>query len=758
MPTKTPKRRKKVQEIPFWKLWQWMIQRSTNRNISGRFPARNHSLYTDDLALMSGPQNVTVFYTIDAYDHEVPLFMRSRLRARLGSSQYTLAFFTTATPFDADWTKGKLKNLLMQSDNLLSGKVDMPASTNNLPEKEAQDVARKLRRAHSTRFFKEETEAGRSVFTFQSYMALSGPRGEGFDRALEAIVKEAAECGLHISRVEDDIASFLSASSALRPASRGIGRRTGKMTLPDEIIARFSGYDQGIIGSRGMYIATDISTLYPILKLFHASGMSAENVLVIAQTGGGKSYIVKTWLIGFLNDPRIRITVNDVEGSEYEPIAALYAAQNPEDVVIVDMGGHDGKYFDPLEIAVSEDRIADDMSMYDVSAQYTLAYLSALVGRGSDSEWARQILQSAVSTTYSRAGVSSLEPHTWHRSEGLSLFDVYAVIKQQHEMIVGGHSDDYRLTDPAFAQTLTFIRAQLAEFFEPDGASRHIFSHRVSIKSVKDARFVSVALGMASRTSNTMDDISVQIAHLSTAVVHHARSVACKAAGKFNATVWEELQRWARIPGAKEIIGTALTGGRKMGDINLIVSNEPGQFLDKANGLDILGNIQSWAIGYLGSSEDRKGLAHALSSGENGFSQDVIERELERIAASSNTAEAYNGLSSELSSAYNRAFLICLNQAVLTVGKVMLPDYIAESSLFKTGTSRDPEETVLDGVLSQSVDDGPHLETTILESEVDKILASEPTLPSALGRGKHAAMPNKADSEPSADDFFNGIE
>ena len=255
-----------------------------------------------------------------------------------------------------------------------------------------------------------------------------------------------------------------------------------------------------------------------------------------------------------------------------------------------------------------------------------------------------------------------------------------------------------------------------------------------------------------------MDDISVQIAHLSTAVVHHARSVACKAAGKFNATVWEELQRWARIPGAKEIIGTALTGGRKMGDINLIVSNEPGQFLDKANGLDILGNIQSWAIGYLGSSEDRKGLAHALSSGENGFSQDVIERELERIAASSNTAEAYNGLSSELSSAYNRAFLICLNQAVLTVGKVMLPDYIAESSLFKTGTSRDPEETVLDGVLSQSVDNGPHLETTILESEVDKILASEPTLPSALGRGKHAAMPNKADSEPSADDFFNGIE
>ena len=88
----------------------------------------------------------------------------------------------------------------------------------------------------------------------------------------------------------------------------------------------------------------------------------------------------------------------------------------------------------------------------------------------------------------------------------------------------------------------------------------------------------------------------------------------------------------------------------------------------------------------------------------------------------------------------------------------MLPDYIAESSLFKTGTSRDPEETVLDGVLSQSVDDGPHLETTILESEVDKIHASEPTLPSALGRGKHAAMPNKADTEPGVDDFFNGIE
>jgi len=47
--------------------------------------------------------------------------------------------------------------------------------------------------------------------------------------------------------------------------------------------------------------------------------------------------------------------------------------------------------------------------------------------------------------------------------------------------------------------------------------------------------------------------------------------------------VWEEYQRWGDIKGSAEIIGNAMTGGRKRGDVNLIITNDVAAIIDKNN-------------------------------------------------------------------------------------------------------------------------------------------------------------------------------
>ena len=188
--------------------------------------------------------------------------------------------------------------------------------------------------------------------------------------------------------------------------------------MTDELLARFSTYSQGIVGKEGIYWGTDIDSNFPCLKPVKVTSGTAENWLITAETGGGKSYFVKSLVLQLLASPNINGTIMDIEGFEYAPLDALI--NQSEDAVTINMSEGSGSYYDPVEIVLTGDEKLDE-DMKGLSTSFTLSVFKTLLGNTGNDEWVDIAINDAVSLTYTKAGVVDSDPSTWVKSKGLTL-------------------------------------------------------------------------------------------------------------------------------------------------------------------------------------------------------------------------------------------------------------------------------------------------------------------------------------------------
>ena len=159
--------------------------------------------------------------------------------------------------------------------------------------------------------------------------------------------------------------------------------------------------------------------------------------------------------------------------------------------------------------------------------------------------------------------------------------------------------------------------------------------------------------------------------------ISHLRSIFSKLDGKFNFKLWEEFQRWGTFPDADKTINVALTGGRKLGDINIIITNKVRDMLANDR-FGVLSNITSFAIGAIGDADVRQELCARLTIPD-------MQQELDAIATNNKDLSAYIDGDTLSSNPYSKAFLLGLDRTVFTVGRVNLPDELRKSDLFATG-------------------------------------------------------------------------
>lgn len=729
-----------MNRIAWYHVWADVFTTDTQMRDSRTFPERDYNLYTNNRASFSGKDNLVVFLSFDGYGTTFPMRFRAELRKRLHPTMRM--FFTDySIPTTINWEDPKLKALLNNYKNTADENKELSDNAFEY-QKNRTDLARDQWREESVVYLSNATSSERQLefFEYRCHAIVMGIRGEDFDESLEKIEQFCTNRGITVNRVVQHLADFTAAFSPFSmDHSRKAFGRVGKNVLSDEIIARFTGYDQGRIGTHGSYIARDVNSGYPILYKFRENDVDAENFVVIAETGGGKSFFVKNILNELMKYSRVRLTINDVEGDEYTPLVSFYA--NHDSCLILNMAEGQGSYFDPVEIMSSGDLAIDvENGTHGLAVNYTLSYLSALMGSHLHTyQWAESILKNAISVVYRNAGVLSDDEHayTWKNSKGLTLHHVYQVIKDSHEALrTGAAKDDYRASDEDYIKSLTFVRAQLAEYFEPNGSRASVFSNRVSTEDVANARVVLCSFGMKSKATVMVDDVQLRLSQLSAASIHHVRSLTCKREGKFNLTVWEELQRWAAFPSAAGILGTAITGGRKMGDINLIISNEPSMFLEAGSKLKIFENIQSVAIGTIRDASVRNELAKRLSI-------EYLKDEL-TLLATANSKTSEDGPESS----YKRAFVIKLSTGEVTLGKVVLPDGIAQSELFKTGSVEAVEDNAIEETSSaatafQDPDD--------LQREIDNLLQQGPPLRRRSRRAQQAPVEPPIEAAPASD-------
>ena len=151
----------------------------------------------------------------------------------------------------------------------------------------------------------------------------------------------------------------------------------------------------------------------------------------------------------------------------------------------------------------------------------------------------------------------------------------------------------------------------------------------------------------------------------------------------FNVKVWEEYQRWGEAEGSAEIICNAMTGGRKRGDINFIITNDLSNMLDSSNKVSatLSQNIQGMAIGYVKSTE----VIHRFCEQKDLPDLEPVLRRISKDSGRKVTIADASGRVSAAESMFSHAFCLVLPDGRHAVTKVQLPKKLATSKLFRTG-------------------------------------------------------------------------
>lgn len=641
----------------------------------------NNSQLAIGFSNIASETHITKYYLINGF----PDFLQERLfdniRNKCLRPGVKINFYTYSTPYKINWESPEMRNRLSiwrryTNDN--SGDIDV------FDYRSQNDSAKRANRIYlSTKYLNEaELEHKRSLMLVSFLIEVTARRDDESILNMMEAIKTLKDIGVQSDLRFDELSvNMIDWGKYLDPFSmqttKELDRRVVKRVMTDDLLANFNSYRQGRVGNKGVPLGIDVLSMSPVMREFKEDPDAAENWLVSAETGGGKSFWVKT-LITWLFARGFIVVIMDYEGDEYDNLANYIRAGNPDDVKIVSMGKGDTVYFDPCEIPDLTGDPNVDSELKENAINFILAIFRVIV-HGMDGTFTQQeekVLSLGIQRMYDSAGVTE-DPTTWYHSKELKLFMVYEEIKyimESKELV--DETDDN-------AKHKAAIRiVDAASVYFEEGASKYgTFKNPISANELYKARFIVFSFGMKGATGSMTDPVILALKQLSVAYVNIQISNYCKYVRHcFNIKVWEEFQRWGNAKGSAETIINTITGGRKRGDVNFIITNNLKEMLDESNQFTstLRQNIQNYAIGKIRDKATRKLFCKTFELQECEISLDRIAKASSKVNKSANR--------------YDKAFCIVMDNGKKAIAKAMLPDSLLKSQLFRTGVRVDKKE------------------------------------------------------------------
>ena len=641
----------------------------------------NNSQLAVGFSNISSDIQLTKYFMISKFPDWMQPRLIDNIRKRCMQNGVKINFYFHCRPHRIIWDSHEMKNRMnvwRDYSREHAGPIDVFDYRAQRGESQARN-----RMINSTRYLNEaELEYKRSFIKVSFIITISARRNEeslaNMAESIKSLKEICSQSDIKLSELRINMIDWIRAISpfSLHPLKE-VEDKLSKRVLTDDILANFNSYKQGRVGTHGVSLGIDILSQTPVLRKFKEDPDAADNWLISAGTGGGKSYWVKTLLTYLLADNFV-CCVMDYEGDEYLNLANYIRAGNPEDVKIVSMGKGSNVYFDPCEIPdLTGDPLVDDE--LKESATSFIMSIFRLIAKGMDDQFTKEeerVMSLAITRMYDAAGVTD-NKDTWYRSKGLRLHDIYHEIKDivETKELVDNDSDNLK------HKAAVSIADAASIYFEPGEAKSGTFKQPMSANELYKGKFIVFSFGMKGAAASSSDPVILGLKQLSVAYVNIQISNYCKYVRKcFNVKVWEEFQRYGDIKGSAETIANSITGGRKRGDVNFIITNDLAAMLDDNNYLckKLRQNIQNFAIGKIPDSATRAEFCRK-------FDQQEVALALDNIAKAHSAQQTGSQKISGSQSRYKHAFCVVLEDGKKAIVKVKLPTALKNSALFKTG-------------------------------------------------------------------------
>lgn len=205
--------------------------------------------------------------------------------------------------------------------------------------------------------------------------------------------------------------------------------------------------------NKGLWFGTDKTTGKEII--FDPDKMIAPHAIGVGPTGSGKTasifgYIMRLLALGFRI---IYITPKDDDNTSHRALVDYYG---PDVATLIDLGP-EGQNINPLQIIYDRDQLDDNIQKY----KYAFNVHKEIVIRFLDT-WFKEtgspnmtgLMDSALNTVYSKAGIHRDIPSTWHNANWPIMSDF---ITEFNHMKRAGHlsGDEYKTVNAILAKTIS---------------------------------------------------------------------------------------------------------------------------------------------------------------------------------------------------------------------------------------------------------------------------------------------------------------
>ena len=463
-----------------------------------------------------------------------------------------------------------------------------------------------------------------------------------------------AKNSIKIKKVRNNIMDFLQYTSVTSLNKRtASAKQVMNRVLSSEILADMTSYVPGKINDTGVLFGIDMTTGMAVYKNMVRPGGDAENFLVIAETGGGKSFYMKALVLQMAINGFHQVVL-DIDG-EYKSAAKAL------DGVIIDMSKSAGLYFDSTVIGDLTGDPAIDASLLKDSRVVTANIFDVLCDpEDGMTTTETKLFNDAYIRLFNKYGISEADPLTWVYSKNLSFHKLYQEICALTE-------------DPSYIIYKDDLRAfidKLCIYLDPSGFRAYLFQKPIDLKDILNQRkvlpmFIDIVLNLES-SGEGKANIETLIKQLTATYLVTLVTNYFKSRHEFSVHYIEEYQRYMSSKGVESLVVYMITGNRKRNAATFVISNSPTSLLKvgSASNQAIVDNINNYIIGKVKESivED---VCHS-------FGLDNCIDILKNMATT-----------------YKHHFILKINNKDTTIVKQSLPKSLVESPIFKT---RDTEK------------------------------------------------------------------
>lgn len=588
-------------------------------------------------------------------------------------------FFMYSSPHKINWDSDAIKNKLSiwkhSKEASQQEEYNTTVFDHNYRSKRAAMLNR-IKIYKSVQYLnKAELEFGRSLCEISMVIQISGKRGyEGqylynMSESISKLKTYASSNELKLRELRVNLADWL---RVLNPLSlryvKEVTPRIPKRVVTDDNFANMNNYSQGRIGGFGIPLGFDVETGMIVTRDFFKDKASAENWLIAAYTGGGKSYFI-THLVTWLLLVNIVVTIIDFEGDEHTVTAKYIGANKHEDAVIVSLGGIGSGYCDPMRIPSLTGNIDIDSTLKEEAIKNTMSTFAVIISDGKGNvlnKWQRAILSDCIKEVNDNAGITD-DPSTWKNSEAenITILEVFNEIRSA--VIRKKYADD--VTDNLKHKTAVEMYESCVPYFVEGEAYYGVFSNPISMDRLYKAKLIVFSYGEKGKATSAGDLTLLQlkqltVANLSTQISNYQKYVK----NTINAKVWEEGNRYLEVDGSLDILNNTYTGGRKRGDFNIFCTNNLDKLMEDGDSRieSIRGNFTSYCVGKLPDKDTINKFCKKL--GMQNLKEDLFK---------------ISGATEAKDRKYFRAFCINIGGIDKAVVKVVLPKDIGKSKLYK---------------------------------------------------------------------------